>query len=194
MKKQITRDDLIPTDQYAVERRARRKAIAEIKSARRLDVGPSCSFYFENYDTMLFQVLEMLHIEKGGEEQIEGELGAYNPLVPNGRELVATVMIEIADPDRRAELLGKLGGFEETITLTVGDSTVQGRPEEDADRTNTAGKASSVQFIHFALTDQQAVEFQRSGADITVSIGHSEYRHMAGVSETMRQSLAADLD
>lgn len=194
MKTEITRDDLIPMDQYAEQRRGRIQAIAGIKRIRRMDVGPSCTFYFENYDTMLFQILEMLHIEKGGEEQIQGELDTYNPLVPNGRELVATIMIEVADPARRAELLGKLGGFEETITLTVGGEIIQGRPEEDADRTNAAGKASSVQFIHFPLTDRQTAEFQSPGADILVSIGHPEYRHMAGVPEAMRQSLAADLD
>ena len=102
MKHQISREDLMPLDQYARERRDHGRRIAEIKKNRRLSVGPDATFYFENFDTMLFQIHEMLHIERGGEEQVAGELEAYNPLVPKGRELVATMMIEIPDPDRRA--------------------------------------------------------------------------------------------
>jgi len=119
MKKQITRDDLMSLDEYGKVRRERARALSERKKARRIDVGPYCTFYFENFETMLFQVQEMLYIEKGGEEQIADELAAYNPLIPQGKELVATVMIEIGDPDRREKVLAGLGGFEETISMTV---------------------------------------------------------------------------
>ena len=109
MKHQISREDLLPLDQYARERRDHGRRIAELKIHRRVSVGPDATFYFESFETMWFQIHEMLHIEKGGEEQVAGELEAYNPLVPKGRELVATVMIEIPDPDRRAAVLAKLG-------------------------------------------------------------------------------------
>ena len=84
--------------EYAAIRSEQRKRITEIKRHRRLEVGPFATFYFENYETMRHQVQEMLHIEKGGDAQIEDELAAYNPLIPQGKELVATVMFEIDDP------------------------------------------------------------------------------------------------
>ena len=143
MKHEIRRDDIMPMDKYAGIRREHAKSLAEAKKSRRIELGPSCTFYFESYDTMWYQIHEMLYIEKGGEEQIAGELSAYNPLIPKGRELVATVMIEVGDPDRRAALLAKLGGFEETITLTVNGEVVQGVAEVDIDRTTADGKASS---------------------------------------------------
>lgn len=194
MKHRITREDLMPMDQYARERRVHGRRVAELKKHRRVSVGPDATFYFENYETMWFQIHEMLHIEKGGAEQVAGELEAYNPLIPNGRELVATMMIEIPDPDRRAAVLANLGGIEETATLTINGETVNGVPEEDADRTNAHGKASSVQFIHFPLTDAQAAAFGKPGADIVLALTHPNYRHMAGLGEDIREALAADLD
>jgi hypothetical protein len=114
---QITRDDILAPEAYAAERAERRREINEIKRFRRLEVGPYATFYFENFDTMLHQVHEMLHIEKGGDAQIVDELAAYNPLVPTGRELVATLMFEIADPERRDRELRRLTFVEKTITL-----------------------------------------------------------------------------
>lgn len=149
MKHEITRDDLISVEAYGSERRQRRAAIVAVKQNRRVEIGPVCTFYFENYETMLLQVQEMLYIEKGGEKQIEDELSAYNPLIPKGRELIATVMFEIDDRSRRSAFLSKLGGIEETAFLKFEGETVIGRPEEDVDRTTADGKASAVQFIHF---------------------------------------------
>ena len=194
MKHQISREDLIPLDQYARERRDHARRIAALKKNRRVSIGPDATFYFESFETMWFQIHEMLHIEKGGEEQIAGELEAYNPLVPNGRELVATMMIEIPDPDRRAAVLAKLGGIEETATLTIDGEAIKGIPEEDADRTNAAGKASSVQFVHFPFTELHAAAFHRPGADVVLALSHPEYRHMAGLPEDVRAALANDLD
>ena len=192
MKHRISRDDLIPLDQYARERRDHGRRIAEIKKRRRVSVGPDATFYFENYETMWFQIHEMLHIEKGGEEQIDGELEAYNPLIPKGRELVATMMIEIPDPDRRAAVLAKLGGIEETATITINGDTISGVPEEDADRTTADGKASSVQFIHFPFSGAQVAAFREPGADVVLALSHPEYRHMAGLSDEVREALGAD--
>lgn len=194
MKHRISREDLLPWDQYARERRDHGRRVAELKNHRRVAVGPDATFYFENFDTMWFQIHEMLHIERGGEEQIEGELAAYNPLVPKGRELVATMMIEIPDADRRAKVLATLGGIEETATLTVGGEVIKGVPEEDADRTNAQGKASSVQFIHFPFTDAQADAFRKPDADVVLALAHPSYRHMAGLPEDVRAALGADLD
>ncbi len=194
MKKEIRREDIMPMDEYAGVRRERAKSLAAAKKSRRIELGPSCTFYFESYDTMWFQIHEMLYIEKGGEDQIAGELEAYNPLIPKGRELVATVMIEVGDPDRRAALLAKLGGFEETITLTLNGDIIQGVAEVDVDRTTADGKASSVQFLRFPFDDDQAKLFQEESTDIVLAIGHPEYRHMAGMPDDIRAVLAADLD
>jgi len=115
MKHEITRGDLMPIPEYARVRKDRRQALVAAKRNRRLHVGPYATFHFENYDSMWHQVHEMLYIEKGGEAQIEDELRAYNPLIPNGRELIATVMFEIDDEKQRRNFLAKLGGVEVTL-------------------------------------------------------------------------------
>jgi hypothetical protein len=146
-KRAITPADLIPLSQYAAERRERRKAIVAMKRDRRLEVGPFCTFYFENYDTMWHQIQEMLYIEKGGDEQVADELRAYNPLIPQGREIVATVMFEIEDPVRRARELARLGGVEDTCTLSIGGEAVAAVSESEVERTKEDGKTSSVHFF-----------------------------------------------
>jgi len=143
---------------------------------------------------MLYQVHEMLAIEKGGEAQIPDELAAYNPLIPQGRELVATIMFEIDDPVRRATVLGRLGGVEDCMYLEVGGERASGRAEEDVDRTAADGKASSVQFVHFEMTDSQVVAMNAVGARIIVGVDHVNYAHMAVMPEATRISLASDLD
>lgn len=191
-KTEITRADIIPTEQYAKERAARRKAMVEVKRNRRIAVGPYVTFYFENYETMWQQIHEMLYIEKGGEEQIGDELRAYNPLIPKGRELVATVMFEIDDPVRRHTLLSMLGGVEEHMSIQVGGQTIKGRPEGDVERTNDAGKTSSVHFMHFDFTDEQAAAFRQPGAQVIVGISHPHYGHLAVLPEAVRAALAGD--
>ena len=193
-KREITSDDIIPMDLYASERRARRAALVEVKRHRRVDVGPVCTFYFENYETMWHQIHEMLFIEKGGEAQIPDELAAYNPLIPKGRELVATVMFEIDEPERRQAFLAKLGGIEETAFLEVDGDQVAGRPEDDVDRTSAAGKASSVQFIHFPLSDAQAAKLKTRDARIVLGFRHPAYGHMTALPEATRAALAEDLE
>src|SRR5471032_2583267 len=133
--RQITPADLIPDADYARERRDRRQALLPVKRLRRVALGPVCTLIFESYDTMLFQVQEMLLTEKGGAQQLADELAAYNPLIPQGRELVATVMFEIDDAPRRAAFLGNLGGVEDRFFLGVGADRVAGVPEGDVERT-----------------------------------------------------------
>jgi hypothetical protein len=201
-KHEITRADILPMAVYTRERKERRRALVEIKKHRRLEVGPVCTFYFENFETMWNQVHEMLFIEKGGEDQIVDELRAYNPLIPKGRELVATVMFEIDDPVRRGALLAKLGGIEETAFIRIGGETIKGVPEADVDRTSAAGKASSVQFLHFPFTDAQAEAWRQAGAkggveggaEVVVGFSHPEYAHMAVLPDAVRQALSRDFD
>ena len=193
-QREITRDDILDMDDYVKVRPERKRAIAELKKNRRVAIGPDATFYFESYDTMLHQILEMLYIERGGEEQIEDELSAYNPLVPKGRELVATLMFEIDEPVRREKFLAALGGVEETVTITVGGETISARPEQDVDRTTAEGKASSIQFLHFPFTDEQVEKFRDPETTVTLAIGHKEYGHRADLPDAVREALAGDFD
>jgi hypothetical protein len=194
MKKEITPADILPPAEYAKRRAAMRAEIVAKKKNRRLEVGPVATFYFECYETMLQQVQEMLHIEKGGTAQIADELAAYNPLIPKGSELVATVMFEIDDPVRRARVLGRLGGIENTMFIKLGEEKVMGVAEPDQDRTNAEGKASSVQFVHFPFTRAQIARFRTAGTTIIVGMDHENYAHMAVMSDAVRQELAGDFD
>lgn len=194
MKHEITPEDILPLEEFARIRKEERARVGALKKNRRIEVGPHATFYFESYDTMWLQVQEMLHIEKGGDAQLKDELAAYNPLIPNGSELVATVMFEIDDRERRQRILGKLGGVERTIKLRVGGETITGVAEEDQDRTTAEGKASSVQFIHFPFNPHQREMFKRPGTEVVVGIHHENYSHMAIMPESVRAALARDFD
>ena len=191
-KKQIQKDDLIPQEIYTKNRKQIRKDLVEFKKDRRVALGPYATFYFESFETMLAQVQEMLHIEKGGDDQLKDELIAYNPLVPNGKELVATLMFEIDNPVSRAVFLGKVGGIEEKIFMKIDNELVQAVPESDVDRTSAEGKASSVQFIHFKLNDDQISKFKIGSSNIELGINHKEYTHTTKLTEDNIKSLSAD--
>ena len=190
-KRKISKEDIMPLDVYTKNRRELRKNIVEFKKDRRVALGPYATFYFESYETMLAQVQEMLYIEKGGDEQLKDELAAYNPLVPNGKELTATLMFEIDNPVSRAAFLSKVGGIEEKVFMKVEGEKIKAVPEEDVDRTSAEGKASSVQFIHFSFTDEQIGKFKNS-SEIEIGIDHSEYSHMTKLADTTIKSLSAD--
>ncbi|TAJ88855.1 DUF3501 family protein [Reyranella sp.] len=183
---------IIPLAEYVGQRAERRKRIAEIKKSRRLEVGPFATFYFESYDTMLHQVHEMLFIEKGGAEQLVDELAAYNPLIPQGSELVATVMFEIDDPLRRARVLATLGGVEQRAFIRINGATVRGVAEDDQERSREDGKASAVQFIRFPFTAAESAAFKSGAGDVVVGFDHPNYGHMAVMPEAVRQALSAD--
>ena len=193
-KHEVTRDDILDMETYADSRKERRTEVVARKKNRRVDVGPHATAYFESYDTMWHQIHEMLFIEKGGEEQILDELSAYNPLIPNGRELVATIMFEIDDPVRRKMVLSKIGGIEETVFLKFAGETVTGEPEADLDRTTADGKASSVQFVHFPFTEAQIASFRGAGTEVTFGFGHPEYGHMVVLPNNMCAELSGDFD
>jgi hypothetical protein len=190
----ITREDILPREAYARERAERRKRIIELKRLRRIEVGPIATFYFENRDTMLQQIQEMLWIEKGGEEQIEDELAAYGPLVPNGQELVATVMFEVEDPARRHKVLSGLGYVEDTISITLGDETIKAVPElsDGVPRTTEEGKTSSIHFLRFPFSKAQIAKFRDPSVQAVLAIAHDNYAHMAMIPKPVRQSLAGD--
>ena len=191
-KKEMQKEDIMPLDVYIKNRKELRKNIVNCKKDRRIALGPYATFYFESYETMLAQVQEMLYIEKGGDEQLKDELIAYNPLIPNGKELTATLMFEIDNPVSRAAFLSKVGGIEEKIFMKIGDEMIKAIPEEDVDRTSAEGKASSVQFIHFNLTDEQIQKFKSDNADIEIGINHKEYSHSTKISSNNKKSLSAD--
>ena len=189
--REITRADLIPDAQFRSERKERRAALLPLKRLRRVALGPYCTFYFECFETMLFQVQEMLLVEKGGEAQIADELAAYNPLVPKGNELVATMMFELDDPVRRSSFLGSLGGVEDHFYLEVGGERAAATPEHDVERTRD-GKTSSVHFLRFALDAAQIAAFREPSNQVLLGCADSRYAHMTMLTPETRAELARD--
>ena len=192
MTTKLTSADIMALEDYAKVRADERQRVMALKRNRRIEIGPVATAYFECLETIRYQIHEMLRIEHGGPAQIREEIDAYGPLIPNGRELVATVMVEIDEPARRQRFLSRLGGFEETIWIEVGGHTVKAVPETDVDRTTADGKASSVQFLHFPFTDGAIDAFSLPKARVTIGIEHPEYRHMAVMPEAMRACLSED--
>ena len=190
--REVTKADLIPADEYAKNRKAYRKEIVSYKKDRRISLGPYANFYFESYETMKAQIQEMLHIEKGGDEQLKDELAAYNPLIPKGNELVATLMFEIDNPLSRSEFLNKVGGIEEKVFIKIGDEKIKSIPEQDVDRTSAEGKASSVQFIHFQFTNEQVKKFKDLSNEIIIGIEHKMYSHTVKLTENNVKALLPD--
>ena len=193
-KREILKEDIMPLDIYTKQRKELRKNIVEFKKDRRISLGPYATFYFESYETMLAQVQEMLYIEKGGDDQLKDELTAYNPLIPNGKELVATLMFEIDNPVSRATFLGKVGGIEEKVFMKIDGEIVKAIPEEDVDRTSAEGKASSVQFIHFKFNETQIEKFKSGSLHVELGIDHDEYSHTTKLTETTLKSLSIDFN
>ena len=193
-KRVIQKEDIIPLEIYISQRKELRKKIVDFKKNRRIPLGPYATFYFESYETMLAQVQEMLYIEKGGDEQLKDELEAYNPLIPNGDELVATLMFEIDNPVSRATFLSKVGGIEEKVFMKVDGDILKAIPEKDVDRTSAEGKASSVQFIHFKFNKHQIEKFKSGSSNVEVGIDHKEYSHTTRLSDLTVKSLTADFN
>jgi uncharacterized protein DUF3501 len=192
--RKLSQGDILPMGEYLPRRKEERRRVMELKRRRRVEVGPVATFYFENRETMWLQIQEMLYIEKAGPEQVPDELAAYNPLIPNGSELIATVMFEIDDPIRRKNFLARLGGVENTIFLEFGGETVVAAPEQDVDRSTAEGKASSVQFVHFPFGPEQIAKFRASGTRVVIGFKHASYAHMAVMPEEVRAALAQDFD
>ena len=193
-KREIQKNDIMPLDIYTRQRKELRKNIVEFKKNRRISLGPYATFYFESYETMLAQVQEMLYIEKGGDEQLKDELTAYNPLIPNGKELIATLMFEIDNPVSRATFLSKVGGIEQNVFMKIDGEIISAIPEEDVDRTSAEGKASSVQFVHFKFNHKQIEKFKSCSSDVEIGIDHKEYSHTTKLTNLNLKSLSADFN
>lgn len=191
-QRKIVREDILPATEFAKQRSALRAALLPHKQLRRIDVGPFCTFYFESFETMLFQVQEMLHIERGGEEQLSDELSAYNPLIPQGDELTATIMFEIDEPDRRARELARLGGVEDKFFIMIGAEKIAGQQESDVERTRDDGKASAVHFAHFPFTAAQKRAFVHPDTQVMLGVDHPAYAHLTVIAPAQRAELARD--
>jgi hypothetical protein len=188
--RKIVPEDLLSTAEYERQRKSLKANLLPLKKLRRVEVGPFATFYFENYATMWLQVQEMLRIEKGGDEQIPGELSAYNPLIPQGDELIATLMLEIEDGERRNKILLTLGGIEETVFMEIGHGRVNATPTEYDDRTTADGKTSSVHWLRFRLTPDQIARFTKER--VVIGVGHRNYGHMAVLGDETKAALAKD--
>ena len=188
----LRRDDIIAPADYARAREEHRARIREVKRHRRVEVGPFITFFFENRQTMWHQVHEMLHIEKGGEEQIVDELDAYNPLVPEGRDLRSTMMIEIDDPIRRNTVLRRLGWIDETVSFRVGDRSIPAEPLQDTERNTPDGKTSSIHFLVFRFDDETVAMFRDAGVRVALEVAHEHYGHQAILPLETREALAGD--
>jgi len=190
--RRISAADIVTPEIYARERAERRRALIPVKRNRRAEVGPYATLYFENYTSMWLQVQEMLRIEKGGAAQIEGELEAYNPLIPQGSELIATMMIEIEDGNRRDRELRRLGHIEETVFLEIGKDRVEATPTDYEDRTTADGKTSSVHWLRFTFTPAQVAAFRAGAEAVVIGMSHANYGHMAVMPANVRAALAKD--
>ncbi len=192
-KTTLTAEDIIPNAEFEAQRKEHQTALRAHKVHRRVDVGPFASFFFESWFTMWWQTQEMLRVEGGGAEQLADELVAYAPMVPNGRNLSATMMIQIEDAVRRSRELAQLGGIEHEVALIIGGEAVHAKAEDDLDRTNADGKASSVHFFLFPLTSSQIEVLKDGTAEVQLRIGHPNYNHIAILNAEQKAALAADL-
>lgn len=192
-ERKITAADILPDAQYNAKRTELRAQSIAAKKNRRMEVGPYATLYFESYETMWLQVQEMLRIEKGGAEQLAGELEAYNPLIPQGDELIATFMIEIEDADRRDRELRRLGHIEDSVFLDIGKDRIKGTPTDYEDRTTADGKTSSVHWLRFKFTPAQAAAFRAGSEPVVIGMAHPNYGHMAMMPAATRAALAQDL-
>lgn len=189
----ITAADILPVDQYQAIRAEKKAEAIERKKLTRLSVGPYATALFETWDSMWLQIQEMLRIEKGGDGQLPDELAAYDPMVPKGSELTATVLFELDDPVRRDAFLRSIGGIENHIAIEVGGHTILARPEGDIERTRERdNKASAVHFFHFDFT-AEAIEAWKSGVgNAMLMIDHPSYGHAALIGAAAREYLAQE--
>jgi len=194
MTQQITRDDLMSLEQYAEQRNEFRQKVLAHKKHRQVALGPNATLYFEDRLTLLYQIQEMLRIEKVFEaDGINEELEAYNPMIPSGRNFKATFMIEYADATVRAAQLEKMVNIEDLVWMQVGEhDKIWAIADEDLERSNDT-KTSAVHFMRFEINDEMAQEL-KAGADLQIGVQHAVYTYDVLVAGDTRASLLADLD
>lgn len=188
------RNSILAEKTYATERKQRRQEIIALKRHRRVAIGPYAVLHFENFTTMLYQIQEMLWIEKGGAEQLEDELRAYAPLVPSGRELVATMMLEIDDKALRQIVLRQLGNIDSSVYMQIEETKIMGRPEQDGERNTQEGRTSSVHFLRFPLTKSQAAAISSSTSEVKIGIAHPHYNFRIVLTREQKQALSRDVN
>ena len=189
----ITSADILPLDQYELIRADKKQEAILRKKLTQLAVGPNATLTFETWDSMWLQIQEMLRIERGGDEQLVDELAAYDPMVPKGRELTATLFFEVADPVRRDAFLRSLGGVEDRIALHVGAHVIPARPEGDVERTRASdGKTSAVHFFHFDLPAEAIAAWQSGEGTAMLVIDPPAYGHAARIGADARAFLARE--
>lgn len=189
----ITADDILPMEQYELIRADKKQEAIARKKLTRISVGPYATVLFETWDSMWLQIQEMLRIEKGGAEQLPDELAAYDPMVPKGGEMTATVLFEIEDEVRRDAFLRSIGGIEDHIALDVCGHIAKARPEGDVERTRESdGKASSVHFFHFDLSPEAVAAWKTGEGRVMLVIDHPNYGHAAMIGEQSRAFLARE--
>jgi hypothetical protein len=193
--KKLTRDDLYKLEDYAGNRADIRARVLQHKKNRKVHIGPVATLYFEDRQTIQYQIQEMLRVERIFEAAgIQEELDAYNPLIPDGSNWKATFMIEEPDVELRRDLLTRLIGVEDTVWVRVdGNDPVYAVADEDLER-NTAEKTSSVHFMRFELDDRMVADL-KAGASLSMGIDHRNYNHQVEpVATPVRDALLADLD
>lgn len=189
----ITRDDIMPLDQYELIRTEKKQEAIARKALTRLSVGPYATALFENWDSMWLQIQEMLRIEKGGDEQLGDELAAYDPMVPKGSELTCTLLFEVEDPARRDAFLRTIGGVEDHVAIQLGGHVIRARAEGDTERTRASdNKASAVHFLHFDFTPEAMAAWKNGEASAMLVINHPNYGHAALFSADSRAFLARE--
>ena len=192
--KKINATDILDLTEYTKNRKSIRKNVVEMKKNRRVSLGPHAIFYFENFFTMKSQIEEMLYIEKGGEGQLKDELEAYNPMIPQGKELIATFMFEIDNPITRKNILSQLGRVEMEIFISLNGKKIYATPEADTERTDKHGKTSSVHFLHFYMNDNQISLFKDLKTEIILGTDHQNYLYGTTMSSEVQSALIEDLD
>ena len=190
----LTRDDLWSLEEYAGRRAEFRQQVLAHKKLRQVALGPHATLYFEDQLTMHYQVHEMLRVERIFEAaEIEEELEAYNPLIPNGSNWKATFMIEYGDVEERQRALANMGGIEETVWVQVGDGTkAYAIANEDMERTRDS-KAAAVHFMRFELSDQDLAEL-RQGAAVHMGLDHASLANSVTLEAAVREALCKDLN
>jgi hypothetical protein len=189
----ITAADILPVEQFQTIRAEKKAEAIARKKLTRLSVGPHATVLFETWDSMWLQVQEMLRIEKGGAAQIPDEIAAYDPMVPKGSELTATVLFEVDEPARREAFLRTIGGIEQHIAIEVGGHTIRARPEGDIERTRERdNKASAVHFFHFDFTPEAIAAWKGGEGNAMVLFDHPNYGHAALIGAAAREYLAQE--
>ena len=191
--KKITRADIRDILAYEKMRPEARARIIQLKKARRIEAGPHVSIVFENRDTVIFQIEEMMRAERiVAEEAISEELRAYNTLIPDANELSATLLIEITEQTRIKPMLRKLMGLDKgrKVWIEFGDVKVYATFETGR---STEAKISAVHFLRFPFTAQQSRRFRSGEDEAWLVISHPNYRHSATIRPETRENLIRDL-